>query len=129
MKESARVVEARKVDLVFQTSDGPVHALSEIDLEINKGDFISLIGPSGCGKTTLLRIAAGLETIQSGQVEIGGELVADADRSLNLPPEKRGVGLMFQDYALFPHLTIQENISFGIAKKNRSAHQSLMRLS
>jgi len=85
---------------------------------------VCLLGPSGCGKTTLLRIAAGLETLQNGQVEIGGEVVADADKRLNLPPEKRGVGLMFQDYALFPHLTIQENISFGVALKDRSIHQS-----
>ena len=72
MKESVRVVEARKVDLVFQTSDGSVHALSEIDLEINKGDFISLIGPSGCGKTTLLRVIADLEKPTGGDIEVNG---------------------------------------------------------
>jgi len=105
---------------------GSNQVLRNVSVSVAPGELVCLLGPSGCGKTTLLRIAAGLETIQSGQVEIGGELVADADRSLNLPPEKRGVGLMFQDYALFPHLTIQENISFGIAKKNRSAHQSLI---
>ncbi len=103
---------------------GSNQVLNNVSVSVAPGELVCLLGPSGCGKTTLLRIAAGLETLQSGQVEIGGELVADADRHLNLPPEKRGVGLMFQDYALFPHLTIQENISFGVTKKDRSAHQS-----
>ncbi|GIT07545.1 MAG: hypothetical protein CM1200mP30_11750 [Pseudomonadota bacterium] len=66
------VVEASKVDLVFQTADGPVHALSDIDLEINKGDFISLIGPSGCGKTTLLRLIADLEKPTGGMLKVNG---------------------------------------------------------
>jgi NitT/TauT family transport system ATP-binding protein len=69
MEDGSRVVEARKVDLVFETADGPVHALSEIDLEINKGDFISLIGPSGCGKTTLMRVIADLEKPTGGEIK------------------------------------------------------------
>lgn len=93
-------------------------------MSVAPGELVCLLGPSGCGKTTLLRLAAGLEELQTGQVEIDGKLVADAEGYLNLPPEKRGVGLMFQDYALFPHLTIDENISFGVTQKDRALHQS-----
>ena len=75
MNDTPPVVEASKVDLVFQTSDGPVHALSDIDLEINKGDFISLIGPSGCGKTTLLRLIADLEKPTGGMLKVNGCLL------------------------------------------------------
>lgn len=103
---------------------GSNQVLSDVSVSVAPGELVCLLGPSGCGKTTLLRIAAGLETIQTGQVEIDGELVADAERHIDQPPEKRGVGLMFQDYALFPHLTIQENISFGVAQKDRAHHQS-----
>jgi len=108
MKESVRVVEARKVDLVFQTSDGPVHALSEIDLEINKGDFISLIGPSGCGKTTILRLIAGLELPTSGKVILGDEDVSVLSAS------QRDVAMVFQSYALFPHMTVGQNVGYGL---------------
>ena len=101
MEDNVRVVEARKVDLVFQTADGPVHALSEIDLEINKGDFISLIGPSGCGKTTVLRLIAGLERPSSGVIKIDGVKVSEKGVIL-IPPHQRQVGFVFQDLALLP---------------------------
>ncbi|NND50181.1 MAG: ABC transporter ATP-binding protein, partial [Rhizobiales bacterium] len=87
-------------------------AVHEVDLELAPGEVLCLLGPSGCGKTTLLRIAAGLERQNSGRVLIDGEEVGGPQRFI--PPERRGVGLMFQDYALFPHLTIAENTAFGI---------------
>lgn len=82
--------------------------LKGIDLTVESGEFISLLGPSGCGKTTLLRCIAGLETPSGGVIEIGG---TDVTR---LPPEKRHLGMMFQSYALFPHMTVAENVRFGL---------------
>ena len=79
------------------------------------GKMTCLLGPSGCGKTTLLRIAAGLEVLQHGRVAIGERVLADCDGRRHVPPEERGIGLMFQDHALFPHLTVFENITFGLS--------------
>ncbi|MCK3769724.1 ABC transporter ATP-binding protein [Microbacterium aerolatum] len=82
--------------------------LKGIDLTMNSGEFVSLLGPSGCGKTTLLRCIAGLEAPSTGRIEIGGQDVTD------LPPEKRHLGMMFQSYALFPHMSVIENVRFGL---------------
>jgi iron(III) transport system ATP-binding protein len=85
-----------------------------VSLDVKRGELACLLGPSGCGKTTLLRLAAGLEPLQHGRVIIDGEIVANAADGCHVPPEKRRIGLMFQDYALFPHLTLTENIRFGL---------------
>lgn len=84
------------------------HVLRGIDVDIHSGAFVSLLGPSGCGKTTLLRCIAGLESPSDGKIFIGGEDVT------NLSPEKRRLGVMFQSYALFPHMTVLENVRFGL---------------
>jgi iron(III) transport system ATP-binding protein len=86
-----------------------------VSLSLAAGQVACLLGPSGCGKTTLLRLAAGLESLRRGRILISGRVVADGSKSFNLAPERRRVGLMFQDYALFPHLTVYENITFGLA--------------
>lgn len=99
---------------------GPNKVLNGVSVFVAPGELVCLLGPSGCGKTTLLRLAAGLEALQTGQVEIDGRVVGDGVKGHHLPPEKRDVGLMFQDYALFPHLTVRENIMFGIEKKHRT---------
>ena len=102
--------------------EGIVHAfggqpvVAGATLDVKRGELACLLGPSGCGKTTLLRLAAGLERLQRGRVVIDGEVVANAADGRHVPPEKRRVGLMFQDYALFPHLTLAENIRFGLDK-------------
>jgi iron(III) transport system ATP-binding protein len=88
-------------------------ALKGVSLAIAPGEVIALLGPSGCGKTTLLRIAAGLERPLAGTVAMAGRTLAGA--GLTVPPEKRGIGLMFQDYALFPHLDVAANVGFGLA--------------
>ena len=93
---------------------GSQRILNGVSIFVAPGETVCLLGPSGCGKTTLLRIAAGLETLQSGQVTIGQTLVGQGQGKIGLPPEARGIGFVFQDYALFPHLTIRENVAFGL---------------
>ena len=92
-------------------------ALDQVSLDIAPSEVLCLLGPSGCGKSTLLRIAAGVERPSSGRVLIDGQEVAGPNRFV--PPEKRGVGLMFQDFALFPHLTILDNVAFGLKSLTR----------
>ena len=90
-------------------------ALDGISLAVRPGEIVALLGPSGCGKTTLLRIAAGLERPRAGRVSVADRVVAEGD--VFVPPEKRGVGLMFQDYALFPHLDVAANVAFGLGRR------------
>ena len=89
--------------------------LDNINLAVNEGEKVSILGPSGSGKSTLLRLIAGLEKPQSGSISIKGEIVSTKD--LVIAPEKRNLGLVVQEKALFPHLTVSENIAFGIKKK------------
>ena len=125
MNDTPPVVAASKVDLVFQTADGPVHALSEIDLEINKGDFISLIGPSGCGKTTLLRLIADLEKPTGGMLKVNG--ISPEEARLN-----RDYGYVFQSPALYPWRTVEGNLKLPLeimgvekAEQNKRAREAL----
>ncbi len=91
---------------------GNNHVLKNVDLTVHDGDFLTLLGPSGCGKTTMLRILAGLENPQKGTITIDGDLVVDAAEAFYLPPSKRGLNLVFQSYALWPHMTVYDNIAF-----------------
>ena len=93
---------------------GKFLAVDRLDLNIEPNAFITLLGPSGCGKTTTLRMIAGLETPTEGTITIGDRVVFDADRGINLPPNKRDVGFLFQNYALWPHMTVYQNIAFGL---------------
>ena len=87
---------------------GAYHALRDIDLTIPKGSFVALVGPSGCGKSTLLRSLAGLEKITSGTLSIAGEVMT------NMPPRKRDIAMVFQSYALYPHMTVEENLTYSL---------------
>ena len=98
---------------------GETIAVDNVSIGVETGEFVCLLGPSGSGKTTLLRLAAGLESLQSGRITIDGTTVAEGGHARQIPPERRGVGLMFQDYALFPHLTVAQNIGFGLHNGTR----------
>ena len=91
------------------------YAVDHLDLVIDDKDFVTLLGPSGCGKTTTLRMIAGLETPTTGRITIGDQVVFDSDKGINIPANKRKVGFLFQNYALWPNMTVYQNISFGLA--------------
>src|SRR5262245_38705111 len=104
-------VSVKKIGKSYGT--GPA-ALDDIEVDIRSGEFVVLVGPSGCGKSTLLRCIAGLEAPTSGTIEIDGQRVDP------LPPSERGVGMVFQDYALYPHMTARDNLAFGLKMKRMS---------
>jgi iron(III) transport system ATP-binding protein len=99
----------------FPNAEKP--AVHNASLSIERGEIVALLGPSGCGKTTTLRMIAGFERPDEGSLEIAGRVVADHEGFV--PPEQRGVGMVFQDYALFPHLSVQDNIGFGLRRWSR----------
>ena len=98
-------LELKAVNKAF----GQVNVIRDVELEINKGEFVVFVGPSGCGKSTLLRLIAGLETLSSGKIVIAGREVMD------LPPSKRGIAMVFQSYALYPHMSVFHNMAFSLS--------------
>ncbi|MGR6468620.1 ABC transporter ATP-binding protein [Rhizobium sp. PAMB 3182] len=124
-EQSKTVVEAKGLGLTFQTNDGPVHALSDVNLEVKKGDFVSFIGPSGCGKTTFLRVIADLEKHTSGTITVNGTTPEDARKN-------RAYGYVFQAAALYPWRTIERNVALPLeimgysdAEKKKRVEQTL----
>jgi iron(III) transport system ATP-binding protein len=114
-------------DVSFQYHSGNESVLRDFTLVLERGEVVGILGQSGSGKSTLLRLIAGLEEPRSGRIAINGRTMVDAGRFVN--PEHRGVGMVFQDYALFPHMTVEQNIAFGLhrlPKKNRAAKVSEM---
>ena len=124
MKHPA-ILELQNIVKLFPNSKEVT--VDDVSFSLEQGELLGLLGPSGCGKTTLLRIIAGFEKISQGTVAISGTIVSD--RSYCLPPEKRNTGMVFQDYALFPHLTVEENIAFGLKCQQTANNNSLFGLS
>nr|WP_188910073.1 ABC transporter ATP-binding protein [Salinarimonas ramus] len=121
---SAPVIDVRGLSLTFQTADGPVYALSDVDLQIADGEFVSFIGPSGCGKTTLLRVIADLERATGGSISVNGMTPEEARL-------KRAYGFVFQAPALYPWRTVGRNIDlpleiFGLSKEERRKRRAAM---
>ncbi len=110
------IIELIKVSKSYPNSKLP--AALDVSLKVEEGEVLALLGPSGSGKTTLLRLIAGFEAPDEGVVLLKGNIVSE--QGVALPPEKRGVGMVFQDYALFPHLDVAENVAFGLRRMSRS---------
>jgi iron(III) transport system ATP-binding protein len=104
---------------------GPVTAVDDLSLEVGPEELLALVGPSGCGKSTLLRVVAGLLSADAGRILLGGSPVDDGEA--HLPPERRGTGLVFQEHALFPHLTVARNVAFGLRRLGRQESRARVR--
>jgi iron(III) transport system ATP-binding protein len=115
----------RVTELVKRFSKQNVMAVSHANFEVEEGETLVLLGPSGCGKTTILRLIAGFEAPDEGSIQIGDQQVAA--EGVFVPPERRGVGMVFQEYALFPHLTVEENIVFGLNKISKQDQRKRVR--
>jgi iron(III) transport system ATP-binding protein len=120
--EETGVIHLQGVECTYPGADSP--AISNFDLLIRPGEFVSILGRSGAGKTTALRVVAGFEQVTSGYVRVGGQLVGSS--FVHVPPDQRRIGLVFQDYALFPHLTVAKNVEFGL--KDLSAEERATRI-
>ena len=106
------LIQIKDLSRSFLTEELETLALRNATLEIQKGEFVAVMGPSGCGKTTTLRAIAGFEKLSAGEIRLQGQLLASA--SFHLPPEQRRVGMVFQEYALFPHMSVEDNVAFGL---------------
>ncbi|MFY0652400.1 MAG: ABC transporter ATP-binding protein [Cyclobacteriaceae bacterium] len=104
------------IDKKLLSADGPMNL--DLNLQIEQGKFVTLYGKSGAGKTSILRILSGLMSVDSGSISVNNEQWFDSAKNINLPPQKRNVGMVFQDYALFPHLTVRENLLFAKNKRD-----------
>jgi iron(III) transport system ATP-binding protein len=113
------MISIRGLQKSFRAHQGRVDALKKIDLEVGEGEFCVLLGPSGCGKTTTLRCVAGLERPDGGEIEIGGELVNAPARRIFLAAEKRQLGMVFQSYAIWPHMNVFQNVAFPLTEGRR----------
>ncbi|ATF11458.1 ABC transporter ATP-binding protein [Brevibacillus sp. HB1.2] len=111
-------------NLTFGYASGNGSVIRDFSLQMEQGEVVGLLGNSGCGKSTLLRLIAGLESPKSGRIQIDGKVLVDQGQFVE--PEQRGIGMIFQDYALFPHLTVEQNILFGLHRLSKA--ERLVRL-
>lgn len=117
MSSARAMVEIEHLDKHF----GPETAVSDVNLAVAEGEFVTLLGPSGCGKTTTLRCVAGLERPDGGEIRIGGDIVASAPGNVYLNPEDRNIGMVFQSYAVWPHMTVFDNVAYGLRVRRVAA--------
>jgi iron(III) transport system ATP-binding protein len=120
------MISIRKLRKSFNAQQGVVNALKEIDLEVAEGDFCVLLGPSGCGKTTTLRCVAGLERPDGGEIEISGRLVNAPATRVYVPAEKREIGMVFQSYAIWPHMNVFQNVAFPLTQGQKRVAKSMV---
>jgi iron(III) transport system ATP-binding protein len=113
------MIRIRGLEKSFASDRGIVRAVDGIDLEVARNEFVVLLGPSGCGKTTTLRCVAGLERVDGGSIEIDGQVVDSASARAFVPPERRDIGMVFQSYAVWPHLNVYENVALPLTEGRR----------
>ena len=120
------MIRVRGLRKSFAARHATVRALQGIDLEVGAGEFCVLLGPSGCGKTTTLRCVAGLERPDAGEIEIGGALVSSPARRIYVSTEKRDIGMVFQSYAIWPHMSVYQNVAFPLTQGYRRVPKNLV---
>lgn len=120
------MISIRGLQKSFRAHQGKVDALKKIDLEVSEGEFCVLLGPSGCGKTTTLRCVAGLERPDGGEIEIAGRLVNSPRAKVYVPTERRDIGMVFQSYAIWPHMNVFQNVAFPLTQGHRRYPKSLV---
>jgi iron(III) transport system ATP-binding protein len=118
------MISIRQLQKSFEAQQGQVNALKGIDLEVSEGEFCVLLGPSGCGKTTTLRCVAGLERPDGGEIEISGRLVNSPRSRIFVPAEKRQIGMVFQSYAIWPHMNVFQNVAFPLTQGQKRVSKS-----
>lgn len=116
------------LDRAVKNYGAPTNAVDGLDLRIEDGDFMCLLGPSGCGKTTTIRMIAGLETATAGRIAVGDRVVDEPEKQRFVPPEERRLGLVFQSYALWPHLTVAQNVAYGLKLRRTPAAERSRRV-
>jgi iron(III) transport system ATP-binding protein len=121
------MIRIKNLQVSYQTDRGRVHAVRGIDLDISQGQFFTLLGPSGCGKTTTLRSVAGLETPEGGEIFVGDALVYSSAAKTFVPPYDRDIGMVFQSYAIWPHLNVFENVAFPLREMKRKFSRQQIR--
>jgi iron(III) transport system ATP-binding protein len=121
------MITIRNLHVHYQTDEGSVHAVRGISLDVSRGEFYTLLGPSGCGKTTTLRSLAGLERPSDGEIAIDGEVVFSAQSGIAVPPYRRDIGMVFQSYAIWPHMNVFENVAFPLREMKRRLSRAEIR--
>ncbi|MGH7090423.1 MAG: ABC transporter ATP-binding protein, partial [Stellaceae bacterium] len=111
------MISIRDLAMTYRSREAEHQAVRGVSLDVRQGQFYTLLGPSGCGKTSILRCVAGLEHPDAGEIEIGGETVFSAARGVWVPPHLRNIGMVFQSYAIWPHMTVFENVAFPLRHK------------
>lgn len=111
-------------DLSFKYKNAKEYQIKNFSLEIEKGEIVALLGPSGSGKSTILRLISGLEVPNGGEIIVNNNILYNKDKFIE--PEKRGIGMVFQDYALFPHMTVEKNVLFGVGNVDKNEKQRIL---
>jgi len=119
------VLEVTGLSKTYKTAKDEVLAVESLSFQVKERDFVTLLGPSGCGKTTTLRCVAGLEVPAKGEISIAGDTVFSESQRINVPVEKRDIGIVFQSYAIWPHMNVFENVAFPLKSRKGISRQAI----